>query len=482
MRVLEGLQPKKVFYYFEEISRIPRGSGNTKAVSDYCVQFAKERNLWVKQDELNNVIIKKPATMGRENSPAVILQGHLDMVAEKTNTSTHDFMKDGLKLKVEGDFVTADETTLGADNGIAIAMALAVLDTDNISHPDLEVLFTVDEETGMEGAQNIDMSDFKAKYLLNLDCDMEDTLMAGCAGGVRVDVSFDIERKEILGNYYQIKVNGLKGGHSGSEIDKDRANANIVLARILYMISKYTDGLYIEEFTGGNKDNAIPREACANVVVTNDAFDLKACAYYAIAGIKKEYSLTDPDLNLDIEEKRNVCKNVWNSECSNRVIEYLNAIPNGATRMSNDFSLLVETSLNLGIAKTTEDAFCITHTIRSIINSKKQELKDKVVLIAKLSGAKAKILSDYPEWEYKRDSYLQTKLTEIYKKEFDRELKVDVIHAGLECGYLLEKMPDLDAVSFGPVMYDIHTTEERLSISSTKLTYDFLIKILEELV
>ncbi len=493
MRVLEGLQPKRVFYFFEEISKIPRGSGNTKAVSDYCVEFAHNHGFYVVQDELNNVIIKKPATKGKEQSPTVILQGHLDMVTEKSNDSSHDFLKDGLKLIVDGDFVTANKTTLGADNGIAIAYALAVLDSTNIDHPALEVLFTVDEEVGMDGAQYIDMNQFEGKYLLNLDCDMEDTLMAGCAGGVRVNGEFNINRTKIDGVSYTIKVSGLKGGHSGSEIDKERGNANIILGRVLNELCAKNDRICIKDFSGGNKDNAITREASANIVfamtstesmifVDDFSFDLNKAIEELNLILKNEYSASDEGVFISISHNGNVVdENVWSRESQVCILEFLYATPNGPTNMCYGMNGLVETSLNLGITSTEENCFKTVTTIRSVVATRKELLKNKIIRLIELCDGEAFVQSDYPEWEFKRNSYLQTLLTDIYKREFDRELKVDVIHAGLECGYLVKKKPELDVVSFGPVMYDIHTTEERLSISSTELTYKFLLKILEEI-
>ncbi len=482
MRVLEGLNPEKVFYFFEEISKIPRGSGNTKAVSDYCVSFAKERGLWVQQDEVNNIIIKKPATKGKENSPVVIMQGHLDMVTEKTNDSTHDFLKDGLELMIEGDYVTANKTTLGADNGIAVAYSLAILDADDLVHPALEVMFTIDEETGMDGAQFIDMSNLEGKYLLNLDCDMEDTLMAGCAGGVRVNGKFELTRKDVSGDVYTITVSGLKGGHSGSEIDKERGNANILLGRVLNQLIGDKEGIFIRDFAGGNKDNAITRESVANIVVSNNDIDVEGIIAEISNTFKNEYSASDPDVFVSVKNNYYMSDvRVWRPECTRKVLDFITLTPNGPTNMCFGMSGLVETSLNLGITTTEEDVFNTATTIRSVVASRKEELKNKIIRLIEVCGGMTSIQSDYPEWEYKRNSYLQNKLKEIYSREFNRELKVDVIHAGLECGYLLQKKPELDAVSFGPVMYDIHTTEERLSISSTELTYKFLLKVLEEL-
>ncbi len=482
MRVLEGLKPEKVFYYFEEISKIPRGSGNTKEISDYCVEFANKRGLFVHQDEVNNIIIKKPATKGKENSPTVILQGHLDMVTEKTNDSSHDFMKDGLELLVDGDYVTANKTTLGADNGIAIAYALAVLDSEDIVHPALEVLFTIDEETGMDGAKFVDMSQFEGKYLLNLDCDMEDTLMAGCAGGVRVNGCFRINREPVNGTAYSIIVTGLKGGHSGSEIDKERGNANIILGRLLNDLY-FENDIYIKDFFGGNKDNAITREAIANIVyVGENVVEMMNRIDTFSKMIKKEYAASDSDVCILVKDNGIVNEEmVWDEDSTFDILDFLAITPNGPTNMCFGMNGLVETSLNLGVTKTEDECFKTVTTIRSVVASRKAELKNKIVRLIEMCAGETSIQSDYPEWEFKRESKLQNLLVDIYKREFNKDLKVDVIHAGLECGYLMEKKPDLDIVSFGPVMYDIHTTEERLSISSTKLIYEFLLKILEEI-
>ena len=481
-----NLQPEKVFYYFEEISKIPRGSGNTKAVSDYCVDFAKKRNLYVRQDELNNVVIKKPATAGYEDKPAVIIQGHLDMVAEKDSDSSHDFMKDPIKLIVEGDFITADKTTLGADDGIAVAAGLALLDDSDVKHPELEVIFTVDEETGMEGAMGLDMSDIHGKYMLNLDSEDDGIITVGCAGGKSTEVKFDMELSEVAGVIYQIKISGLKGGHSGVEIHKERANANILIARVLKYINDRI-AIRITTMNGGSKDNVITKESTAIFVlhghedVEENMAKLSAIFEEAVAIIKNEYVVSDNDIDISLSDGEYGIFYAASRKATDNIIAFMNVVPFGPQYRVPGMNGLVETSLNMGILKTDKGIVDISMSIRSSVKSRKQLIADKIETLAKLTGGEFFSGGEYPEWAYKADSPLQKLLCDVYREKFGEELKIDVIHAGLECGYILEKKPELDVVSFGPQMYDIHTTDERVSISSVAKMYEFVKSILEKM-
>lgn len=481
-----NLQPEKVFYYFEEISKIPRGSGNTKAVSDYCVDFAKKRNLYVRQDELNNVVIKKPATAGYEDKPAVIIQGHLDMVAEKDSDSSHDFMKDPIKLIVEGDFITADKTTLGADDGIAVAAGLALLDDSDVKHPELEVIFTVDEETGMEGAMGLDMCDIHGKYMLNLDSEDDGIITVGCAGGKSTEVKFDMELSEVAGVIYQIKISGLKGGHSGVEIHKERANANILIARVLKYINDRI-AIRITTMNGGSKDNVITKESTAIFVlhghedVEENMAKLSAIFEEVVDIIKNEYVVSDNDIDISLSDGEYGIFYAASRKATDNILAFMNVVPFGPQYRVPGMNGLVETSLNMGILKTDKGTVNISMSIRSSVKSRKQLIADKIEALAKLTGGEFSSGGEYPEWAYKADSPLQKLLCDIYKEKFGEELKIDVIHAGLECGYILEKKPELDVVSFGPQMYDIHTTDERVSISSVAKMYEFVKAILERM-
>ncbi len=481
MSELINLEPKEVFKYFEEISRIPRGSGNTKAVSDYCVAFAKERGLECYQDSLNNVIIKKAATKGREHDAGVVIQGHLDMVAEKKNDSAHDFMKDSLKLYVENGFLKARDTTLGGDDGIAVAYALSILDSEDISHPALEVIFTVDEEVGMDGARELDMSGIQGKYLLNLDSEEEGIFIAGCAGGAKVISNIPYQTTMADGIKCVITVSGLKGGHSGVEIDKERANADIVMARLLREVA-IENPISCISIAGGNKDNAIPRECKAEILVkdTDKAQVIKTVEN--VAGIiKKEYSSSDKDMYITIEEAGfGKYETIAMTDFEN-ILFYLNSIPNSVINMNPDIKGLVETSLNLGILTTENGCMTAVSAVRSSVGSRKEYIIRKLKDIAEKTGGTATVTGEYPEWEFKKESKLRDIVIETYRELFGKEPVTDIIHAGLECGYISSKKPDMDIIAMGPDIYDIHTTEERMSIASVERVYKLIIEVLKKI-
>ena len=467
-RVLEHLEPKAVFHFFEDLTRIPHGSRNTKAISDYCAAFARARGLWVYQDELNNVIIKKPASAGYEAAPAVILQGHLDMVAEKTPESPIDMTKDALALRVEGDYVSADGTTLGGDDGIAVAMALAILDSSEIAHPALEAVFTVDEEIGMEGAQGLDFSQLSARRMLNVDSEDEGIFTVSCAGGASANVSVGLTMAPNAAPCAKLTVSGLIGGHSGQEINKGRANANKVLAAAL-------QGLPVTlcSIAGGSKDNAIPRASEAVVVSEADDFAALFAANVAKAAL--------PETEQHAEfycEPAEAGEMLAGSEA---VLGLLNAVPNGVQAMSGDIPGLVQTSLNLGILTTDADAVCLTFSVRSSVNREKFGLIDQLKALAARFGGSYSETGEYPAWEYQKDSRLREVMVEVFEAQYGRKPVVEAIHAGLECGIFSDRLPGLDAVSFGPQMHDIHTSRERLDIASTARTWEYLVAVLERL-
>lgn len=467
-RVLETLEPKAVFHFFEDLTRIPHGSRNTKAISDYCVAFAKERGLWVYQDALNNVIIKKPATAGCEAAPAVILQGHLDMVAEKTPESPIDFTKDALDLRVEGDYVSANGTTLGGDDGIAVAYALAVLDSDTLKHPPLEAVFTVDEEIGMLGAAALDMSGLQGRVLLNIDSEDEGILTVSCAGGATSCLTVPVKRVPAQGRAWRVGVRGLTGGHSGVEINKGRANANKVLAAAL-------QGLPVTlcSIAGGSKDNAIPRTSEAVVVSEADDF----AALFAANAAKAALPETEQHAEFYCEPAE-AGEMLAGSEA---VLGLLNAVPNGVQAMSSDIPGLVQTSLNLGILTTDADAVRLTFSVRSSVNREKFGLIDQLKALAARFGGSYSESGEYPAWEYQKDSRLREVMVEVFEAQYGRKPVVEAIHAGLECGIFSDRLPGLDAVSFGPQMHDIHTSRERLDIASTARTWEYLVAVLERL-
>ena len=479
MSVLKDLKPEKVFHYFEEICNIPHGSTNLDGISSYLEQFAKEHGLFHIRDNSNNIIMVKEATQGYEQVEPIILQGHMDMVAVKKADCDIDLTKDPLRLKVDGDFVYAEGTSLGGDDGIAVAYILAIMDSEDVEHPRIEAVITTDEEIGMEGATAIDLSMLTAKRMMNIDSEEEGILLTSCAGGARVDCNIPVVREEKKGSFYRIKIEGLQGGHSGTEINKERGNAIKWKARALYMISKEVI-IQIAELSGGEKDNAIPREAEATVLVPTDQETQFISLMHEIEGIiQKENSSKERNFSLNTYREECAKMKVLNQESTKRVLDFLLVLPNGVMAMSADIDGLVETSLNVGILKLEEEKMVASSAIRSSIESAKKHLIDQVVTVAKLAQGEVNIYGEYPGWQFNPDSKLRATMMEVYKEMFHKEPKVEALHAGLECGIMIAKIPGLDCVSFGPNIYDIHTTEERLSISSTERMWNYILEILK---
>lgn len=477
MSVLENLEPKSVFRFFEEISAIPHGSRNTRAISDYLVDFAKQRGLEHYQDELNNVIIIAPATAGYEDAQPVIIQGHMDMVCEKAPDCTKDMEREGLDLAVDGDVIYARGTTLGGDDGIAVAMALAVLDSDTLQHPRVEAVITVDEEIGMEGAAGIDLSPLKGRMLLNIDSEEEGIFTVGCAGGACACCTLDVARGEFEGEALNIAVTGLLGGHSGAEIDKGRANANMLMGRLLYAISKKTE-LRLVAVNGGLKDNAITTASFASVVAA-DADAVKAVCADFEAKFKNEYRVTDGGVTVSVEAG-NKC-NAMDKASTDKVICMLCCLPNGIQAMSADIAGLVQTSLNLGILITEGECVRASFSVRSSVDSQKRMLIERLECLMAQLGGKVDVSGDYPGWEYDPDSMLRELMIEVYTEQYGEAPVVAAIHAGLECGLLIEKKPGLDCVSFGPDIEEIHTFREKLHIASTQRTWALLTEVLKRM-
>lgn len=480
-RVLNGLKPEKVFYYFEEICHIPHGSGNTKEISDYCVQFAKERNLTYLQDKWNNVIIKKEATKGYETVPTLILQGHLDMVCEKVEGWEHDFLKDPLSLVVDKDEVYAKGTTLGGDDGIAISYALAILDEDDIPHPPLEVVFTTEEETGMNGAKNLDCQNLSGKYLINIDSEEEDCVLAGCAGGASVCCTFPITYERASGREYCFWVGGLKGGHSGTDIDKQRANAILLLARFLDFLRKKNASFSLLYMEGGGKDNAIPRDAKIFFLTKEKEETLRTYLSSFEQSIKEEYQCIEPTLCFSLvkgEEKQDVfvvCK-----EWQQKIMTFLLHAFLGVFTMSEEIPGMVESSSNLGIMQMTKEEIRFCFAPRSSKESLRDFLINHYQTWTKALGGTSTVEGIYPPWEYREDSKLRTLAVDKYRQLRKKELSVLSIHAGLECGIFASKIKDFDAISIGPDILDIHTPTERLRISSVARVYEYLLLLLKD--
>lgn len=481
--VLKDLKPTEVFRYFEELSQIPRGSGNEKEVSDYLVNFAKEHNLKVIQDKALNIIIKKDASKGYENRPSVILQGHMDMVNEKNTDTVHDFTKDPLKLRIVDDMIYATGTTLGADNGIAVAMGMAILASKDIEHPALELLVTTAEETGMDGASDLDPKNVDGRILINIDSEEEGELLVSCAGGTTAKITVPVVFEKADKNMVPcaVRIRGLKGGHSGMEINKGRANSNKLMGRMLDDLNS-SFNFRISSLNGGSKHNAIPREADAVILVkAEDTELLKGKTAEWDKTFKEEFRASDSDVRVELEVLNNEYDVVFSKETQENVVNFLYLIPNGINSMSMDIEGLVESSQNLGVVTTGKDGVEFISAIRSSVRSLKKELFNRVEALAELTGAKVERKSDYPEWSYDPDSKLRKVFVDVYEKMYGKTPIINAMHAGVECGLFKEKFGDIDMISFGPNMYDVHTPDEHVSISSIGRTWDYLLEVLKEI-
>ena len=483
---IEKLYPEKVFHYFSEISKIPRASKKEKEISDWLVKFAKERKLKVIQDEHYNVIIKKKATEGYEDFSPLILQGHMDMVWEKNKDTEFDFSTQGIELVIDGDFLKANGTTLGADNGIAIAYALAILDSDDIKHPALEVVITTDEEDGMSGVANLDFDEFDGKTLINLDTEEYGEVYVSSAGGTRTETKFIFETKKI-GNGYtpiSIEVKGLSGGHSGAEIHKNLGNSIKILSEVLYHLSKRYE-MSLIHIDGGGKVNAIPREAVAEIAVKLDGDSIdefKKLAELAFENILKDFKVSDKSPILAIEkiEEKNLGISLGDTL---NIINFLHEVPNGVLEMSKHIEGLVETSINIGFISTEivdgNVKIRIKSLARSMANDPLNKLVEEITDLTRKHDANIKIAASNPSWEYKEDSKIRELIAKSFKEITGNEPVIKAIHAGLECGVFTQNIKGADVVSIGPNIYGAHTPEERMDIKSVDETWEWLLKILE---
>ena len=482
MKVLQNLEPKAVFEYFEEISNIPRGSGNEKEISDYLLNFGKSLGLESIQDKALNVIIKKPGTKGYENAPTVIIQGHMDMVCEKNNGVEHDFEKDPLKLRIVDDYIYATDTTLGADNGIAVAYAMAILASNDIPHPPIEVLITTDEETGMSGAMAIDKENIDGKILINLDNEEEGYLLVSCAGGVRSTGTINIEKQDIKDKaLIKINISGLKGGHSGMDIIKERGNSNKILGRVLKGLSREVK-FNIISLNGGSKNNAIPREAEAIISTSiNDEETVMNVIKNWNDIIASELRAQDPGVKIEGSIASENLEKEFTDESTSKVLDLLYLYPNGINSKSVDIDGLVESSTNLGVLTTNDTIVEFDSAIRSSVPSLKEEIVLRSKTIVELLGGEFTTTSDYPAWQYNPDSQIREICQRVHKELYGKEAEIVAIHAGVECGLFNEKLGNLDMISFGPNLYDVHTPDEHMSISSVKNCYEYLKAILKEI-
>ncbi len=477
MEKLKGLQPERVFEYFEELSSIPRGSENMKDISDYCMDFAEKHGLKSIRDNADNVIIYKDGTEGYEDSEPIILQGHLDMVCQKTEDSSIDFEKDGLDLMVDGDFVTANGTTLGADNGIAVAMVLAILESTDIPHPPIEAVFTTDEEIGMIGALALDITNLQAKKMINLDAEEIDTVTVSCAGGSELKMTAPVVRKAVSGKVVEIVLKGLKGGHSGVEINSGRVNADILAGRVLNCAKQILDFDLIS-IDGGDKANAIPLNCVIRLVVQdsdNFVTELSKCLDTIVA----EISDRESGFVYTIDAKDGEA-GVMDDEAKNKIMQLLISTPNGVMEMSYSIDNLVETSLNLGILKTESDKISAIFSLRSNKQSALKFMEEKMIAIASYIGFDTEAYGHYPPWEFKENSPLQRAYIDAYEAKFGKKPTVAAIHAGLECGVFASQIKDFDCIAVGPQLADVHTVNETLSISATKAIYEVLLDLLKK--
>lgn len=484
---LEQMDYKGIFKYFSEISEIPRGSGNERAISEYLVSFAKTHNLEYTQDEANNVIMIKPATAGYEKEPAYILQGHMDMVCEKRKDYTHDFLKDGIKLVVDGDLLGADGTTLGADNGIAVAYILAMFSDENLEHPRLEAIITTDEEVGMQGAKVLKLSHLQGKYMINLDSEEEGYLLCSCAGGLTGTSTLPLKRVSGFGKKVKISIGGLLGGHSGVDIGKNRSNATKLLGRLLFDLRE-TNSFGLIDMLGGFKDNVIPREASAEIIISaedtkglsDEYLEITTSISDLMTKYQQELAASEPELNYQVEDLGDDTYEVIHPSSFEKLLFLLVNMPNGVQVMSSNIDGLVESSLNMGIFKTLPDKAELYTSVRSSISNYKYFLSNKLNYMTTFLGGEYVMRWEYPAWEFRHESKLRDHFQKLHNEMYGKDMKVEAIHAGLECGLISEKLQGIDIVSIGPDLQGVHTIEEKMSISSAIRVYQFLERIIQD--
>lgn len=481
-RILGSLNPIEVFKYFEDISGIPRCSKEEKNISDYLLEFGKKIGIEVVQDDSFNIYMRKKATPGYENGKTVMFQGHMDMVCEKNAGIIHDFSKDGLKLRIVGDKIYATDTTLGADNGIAVAYIMALMASKDINHPEIEALITVDEETSMNGAKVFNPEFFRAKYLINVDSTDDSSLLVSCAGGLRASVTRKVETEGISGEVLTIKVRGLKGGHSGIDIDKERGNANKILGRILINVEQNYSNIKIVDISGGAKDNAIPRESECQIAVNLEDVDNIILSIKSVFNTIKGELETEENFNVIIEKDNSPKKDsMIIEEDTKDIIDLLYLLPNGIKAKSMSIKDLVLTSNNLGVVEYDGETVLFKNAVRSSIESGKYNILREIDILGRSFKAVTKETAGYPGWEYDKTSEIRDISQKVYKKLFNEEAGVYAIHAGVECGLIKQKLPNLDMISFGPIVEDNHTPGEWVSISSTEKVWNFIKGILNEI-
>lgn len=479
---ITGYKPQKLFQYFEDIAAIPRESRDEKAISDFLVAFAKEHGLWVYQDDVYNVIIKKPASVGAENAPAVMMQGHIDMVCDKLAGVEHDFKTQGIDLVVKDGVLSANGTTLGADNGVAVALMLTVLDDDSLVHPALECVFTTDEETGLVGAETLDKSQIDARIMINLDSEEEGVATVSCAGGVVATYTRPITREHKAGSTLALEISGLLGGHSGADIHLERGNGNLLMARMVERLMAAGDPALVT-FNGGTKDNAINRECKAVLVYANhDAAQAGAAIAKAmVQDIKAELEVFDPGFTCDIAVEDDVEVDAMSRDDALALVRALRLAPNGVMRRNVAADGSVEVSSNIGVVAVSDDQIKILLSPRSSIKSLQDDVKDRIATLAEVLGFDVIFEYEYPGWSYVEHSPVREVFQESYRELFGTELRIESIHAGLECGLFADALPGLDAIAVGPQLYDVHTPDEHMELASFERFYVLLVDALRRL-
>lgn len=478
MRKLVGVKPERVFYHFEEISKIPRESYHEKAISDYLVEFGKKLNLETYQDKYYNVVLRRKATPGYENAPGIVIQGHMDMVCEKESDSNHDFRKDPIDLIVDGNRLRANKTTLGGDNGIAIAMGMAILEDESIKCGTIELLATTSEEIDLNGALSLEPNILKGKMLINIDSEDEGVITVGSAGGVEIDILLPIEKETLTDvNLYTLSLEKLQGGHSGVEINQKRGNANKILAEVLHNLKTLTNYSLVEVF-GGSKDNAIPR---SGKVVLASSKDIKDITTKVVDEVKAKYVSFESEMSFTLEATTAKEVSVLSKKTLDSYIKTIEEIPTGVNTWMKEYPEIVESSDNLAILKTLDENINIIVSLRSSDPEVLNELKDKIASILKENNASFEFSAGYPEWKFRAESKLREKALEVYKKLYNKDMKVEVIHAGLECGAISQNYPDIDFISVGPNLRDVHTPSEYLEIDSTERVYNYVVELINSL-
>jgi dipeptidase D len=481
---IQGLEPQLLWHHFYEISQIPRCSGYEKQVRDYVLEIAKRKGLDYRMDTAGNLVVKGRASTGCENNPIVVLQGHLDMVCEKDKDSRHDFSKEAIRLKREDDWIGADGTTLGADNGIGVAASLAVLESENIKHGPLEFLFTVDEESGLTGAMDLANDMLDGRLLVNMDTEEDGALYIGCAGGKDTELFLESETQGVPSGFAaaRLRVGGLRGGHSGIDIHEGRGNAIKLLVRFLWRQARQR-GISVVSIDGGSKHNAIPRDCEAIVFLPQEKLvDLKHAATEYGRVLRSEYEVTDPAVTLSLDESGfRKPSRIFSPAFQHRILNSLNALPNGVISMSQAVPGLVQTSTNLGIVHTGDSQIRFVTSQRSSVPSELERICDMVCAVGEQAGSEIQQGNGYPAWKPNPNSPLLNTAKFVYESLFGNTPEVKAVHAGLECGVIGDKFPGMDMISFGPTILGAHSPSERVQISTVKKFWDFLVFLLERL-